>query len=227
MIRSAELRKVERSLQARISVLQDRISRSQVADGAYAEMERILVRMEELHLTAASGGRSEAEVEALQTEMDSLVESLGFVSASSVYEGAPVMEMGEPLQSMVGEGASVVGDATLTHDALFQVASARAGAGAQAEAWRSQVGSLEEARSEAVGAGSAVADARAAEALLGIAQAELTRRAAAGLLGKLVDIAPDRAASLLGARAHLIGPGEGAGRQAKLTRGSRSPPRPR
>ena len=197
MIKSADLRKVERSLRARISVLQDRISRSQVADGAYAEMERLLVRMEELHLTARSGGKSEAEIEALQAEMDSLVESLGFVSTSSVYAGAPVAEMGEPLQSMVSEGVSAVGDGMLTHDALFHVASARAGVGAQTEAWRCQIETLEEARSAAVGAGSRMADAEAAAALLEIAQADLSQRGTTGLLGKLVDIAPDRAASLL------------------------------
>lgn len=76
-----------------------------VSEGALVGATEILLRMRELAVQAGNGTLSQAQRGALQKEVNSLSEQLGGVSASTAFNGLPLLRGGElTIQAGTGPG---------------------------------------------------------------------------------------------------------------------------
>lgn len=157
---------VWRSLSAQVGVLQDRISEAQTAEAGYAAAEGALVRIRDLQLQAQSPTATAEAVQAAQAEIDAAVEALRSTYDSTSYAGRSVLEAGDPVRRILEGGASALGDASATREALYDAAHRRAQAGAKVQGWSHQVQATENARLSAAGIIGKMKDMEAAQAAM-------------------------------------------------------------
>lgn len=110
--------------------LQDEYSRYQVQDGAYSGIGESLMRIETLQLQAKNDTLTDDDREAIQMEIDQLVEGVGGIIEDTQYNEKPAIEAGEELSALLEEGVSATGDMSQVQDSLTEINSSRAEVGA-------------------------------------------------------------------------------------------------
>jgi len=193
----AAMSSLKRSLQSQLALVEDRISRSQVADGGYAQVESVLLRIRNLQSSAQSASASDTEVAAVQAEIDASVNSLRFIYGSTSYGDHPALEADEAVQAVLDGGASANGDPTETLDALYNVAHRRASLGAQAMEWATQVHTLQAAQSNLTEVHSRIEDVDAAEQVVEATRLKLMSDGSISALRELIDVNSEEAVKLL------------------------------
>lgn len=81
--------------------VQDGISMIQTAEGALNEVHEMLQRMRELSVQAANGTNSPSDIEAIQKEIDQLVEGIGSMFGSTQFNTRNILQS-DPLKLQTG-----------------------------------------------------------------------------------------------------------------------------
>ena len=81
-----------RGLNQAVRNANDGISLSQTAEGAMGGISNILVRMRELALQASNGTLGDDDREAIQTEVDALVEQIGDIATRTTFNGTALLD---------------------------------------------------------------------------------------------------------------------------------------
>lgn len=99
---SEKLRAQVRGLNQAVRNAQDGISLIQTAEGALIETHSILQRMRELAVQAANDTYTETDQEAIQTEVDQLIEELGRIATTTQFNTKNLLNTDLELKFQVG-----------------------------------------------------------------------------------------------------------------------------
>lgn len=106
---SEKMRSLIRGLNQGSDNIQDGISLVQIADGALAEVNDMLHRMTELSVKSANGTNTDADREAIQKEINALINEIDRVAESTEYNTLPLfMDKPDPLTGYSGKVSKLV-----------------------------------------------------------------------------------------------------------------------
>ena len=106
---SEKMRRQIRGLKQAVQNAQDGISMVQIADGAMAEIQDMLLRGIELSVQASNGTLSQSDRNAIQMEIDQLRKEIDGIAQRTLFNETKVLQ-GEiyPAQAVVGEKTELV-----------------------------------------------------------------------------------------------------------------------
>ncbi len=124
---SEKMRRQIRGLQQAVTNIQDGISLCQVADGALNETHAILQRMNELSVQAANGTNKSEDRDAIQNEIDALLEEIDRIANTTTFNEKIYPLHGEGVKSVTLSSA-LSGDLTIeeyTQKSIYHYHSSR------------------------------------------------------------------------------------------------------
>jgi flagellin len=97
MIAGQSLAAEQRAIEKQVESLERELARLGAVDGAYSVVADLLIELNGLVVQAANrAGMTEGELEALQTEADSILQTLDHLAATSVHAGERILSAAPP-----------------------------------------------------------------------------------------------------------------------------------
>lgn len=205
LITSENLRAALASLEAESRSMERSDAVANVADGALAEVSGLLADAQGAAVAMANtAGMSDAERAAHQMEMDSAMQSVDRIAATTTFNGQRVfgadmtLHAGDASLELAGFSAPSGTDAEALSDAAAMIASMRGEIGAfQANAIEPQLRSNAATMENTMGANSLIRDTDFAAEVANLARARVLQASALGVLA-LAGSEPLGAAEMLG-----------------------------
>lgn len=155
---AARLEAAFRGLGAQIEQNQTQLNRLQTEESGFAAITDELQQIRDLQIQARNGALSQADVDAIQGEINQRVENIRGVVQNTQFAGTPLIQPGSQLASILENGVRALDDLTRVDDARNEVLAERGEIGAEMNAVRSRIAEWEVALENVVAGFSRLSD---------------------------------------------------------------------
>ena len=187
-----------RGITQEITNIQNNVSMIQTQEGAFGSITNDLQRIRELQVQAGNALVGPAEQNAIQDEIDQLVQNIGTTVENATFNDQQLIEPGAELQNILDNGIQATGSVADTNTVIEEVTSQRSEAGAQMNAMNSQIRSLEVTLENTIAASSRITDMDIAQGVAQLVNQQLIQQAGIQTMNSFMAVNRQSILGLLG-----------------------------